>query len=260
MKPDYRTLPPVTAAEIAGGLCALGLREGDTVFVHSAMSRIGFVQGGAPAVVEAFRQVLGPEGTLAVLTSPFRGSLLDYCRSGSLFIVEETPSLLGAVTEAVRTTPGAIRSLETSHPVAALGPQAEFLTCDHIHSQGPCDEHSPLYRLMLIGGYVLLLGVDFRSCTLLHTAEELARVPFIDFETRYPMRGRFRGQDYTLHIYCHSAPLRANYSAIEPVLQARGLLTVGRVGLAECRLARAKDILDTALAKLKWDPYFLRVR
>jgi aminoglycoside N3'-acetyltransferase len=35
-------------------------------------------------------------------------------------------------------------------------------------------------------------------------------------------------------------------------------LKLGKVGQASCRLARAKDILDTALALLAGNPYFLR--
>jgi aminoglycoside 3-N-acetyltransferase len=189
---------------------------------------------------------------------------------------------MGAITEELRTRPGALRSLEPTHSVAALGPNAHFLVEDHVNADGSCDEHSPLYRLtQLPRGYVLLLGVDFRNCTLLHTAEELARVPFVDFTTHYRLRGRTRRffgasarhplvssvptvllsrTAYALSIYCHSTPLRANFPAIEPVLLDRHLLTMGHVGSAYCRLARAADILTTPLDCLKADPYFLRVR
>jgi aminoglycoside N3'-acetyltransferase len=263
---DYRTLPSITQEEIARDLRVLGLRAGDTVLVHSAMSRIGYVQGGAPAVVDAFLDVLGPDGTLAVPTFPFTGSMLAYVKSDPDFDVDETPSKMGVITEEVRLRPGGLRSLEPTHPVAALGPQARFLVEDHINAQGSCDAHSPLYRLTQIeseaagDGYVLLLGVDFRNCTLLHAAEEVARVPFVDFETRYRLRGRTRRGAYAMHIYCHSTPLRANFPAIEPVLLERGALTVAQVGRAECRLARARDVLDAALECLTRDPYFLRVR
>src|SRR5688572_17543214 len=205
------------------------------------MSRIGHVLGGAPAVVDAFLDVLGPAGTLAVPTFPFTGSMLAHVRSDPDFDVDETPSKMGAITEELRTRPGALRSLEPTHPVAALGPAAAFLVEDHINAAGSCDEHSPLYRLTQVSGgaaggssaYVLLLGVDFRNCTLLHAAEEIARVPFIDFETRYRLRGRSRRGAYAMSIYCHSTPLRANFPAIEPVLLERGLLTIGKVGSAE---------------------------
>src|SRR3954454_20817970 len=259
----YRSLPPITREEITRDLRALGLHAGDTALVHSAMSRIGYLQGGAPAAVDAFFDVLGPQGTLAVPTFPFTGSMLAYVKSHPDFDVDATPSKMGAITEEVRTRPGALRSLEPTHPVAALGPQAQFLVEDHVNAQGSCDAHSPLYRLTQVesngagDGYVLLLGVDFRNCTLLHAAEEVARVPFVDFETRYRLRGRCGRGAYALSIYCHSTPLRANFPAIEPVLLARGLLTQGHVGLAQCRLARASDVLDTALDWLARDPYFL---
>lgn len=248
------------AAEIARDLRSLGLAAGDTVLVHSAMSRIGRVEGGAKAVVEGFLEVLGPAGTLAAPTLPFLGSLRAHLESDPGFDAETTPSRMGAVSEAVRTHLAAVRSLLPTHPVAAIGARARFLCEDHLNARGPCDEHSPFYRLTQVEGKVLLLGVDFRSCTLLHTAEELARVPFIDFETIYPVRGRTRGRDYTAWIYCHSTPLPPNFPAIEPPLRERGLLTLGRVGAAECRLARAADVLGLALTLLREDPYFLRHR
>jgi aminoglycoside 3-N-acetyltransferase len=258
-RPDFRRLPPVPAADIARDLRTLGLGPGDVVLVHSSLSRIGNVPGGADAVVDAFLDVLGAAGTLAVPTFPFRGSMLAYVRSDPLFDVETTPSLMGAITEALRRRRAARRSLEPTHPVAAIGAHAGRLLDDHLNAQGSCDEHSPLYQLALTGGYVLLLGVDFRTCTLLHTAEEVARVPFIDFATRYRLRGRTRGGDYEMRIYCHSTPLRANFPAIEPVLAAQGRLRQGHVGLAGVRLARAADILDTARRRLADDPYFLRL-
>ena len=268
MPADYRSLPAIDRDAIARDLSNLGLRTGDTVLVHSAMSRLGHVLGGAPTVVDAILDVLGPSGTLAVPTFPFTGSMLAHVRSDPDFDVDETLSKMGAITEELRTRPGALRSLEPTHPVAALGPAAAFLVEDHINAAGSCDEHSPLYRLTQLPAtadgdsrsYILLLGVDFRNCTLLHTAEELARVPFIDFETRYRLRGRTRRAAYAMSIYCHSTPLKASFPAIEPVVLERGLLTTGQVGAATCRLARAKDILDVALERLASDPYFLRVQ
>ena len=252
------TRPTVTRADIVRDLRSLGVRSGDNVLVHSAMSHIGYVEGGAPAVVGACQDVLGPDGTLAVPTFPFNGSMLSYVRSDPDFDVDTTPSKMGAITEAARQAPGAVRSLEPTHPVAAVGAQAGFLTEDHINGQGSCDEHSPLYRLTLVGGWVLMLGVDYRNCTLLHAAEEVARVPFIDFDTRSRLRGRARDGDYTMAIYCHSTPLRANFPAIEPALKERELLVMGKIGQATCRLARAADILQTALDRLAYDPFFLR--
>jgi aminoglycoside 3-N-acetyltransferase len=258
--PAYTSLPAVTRDQIAADLRALGLRPGDTLFVHSALSRIGNVVGGAEAVLDAFRDALGREGTVAVPTIPYRGSMRAYLESQPEFDLQATPSLMGAVTEAVRRHPGAVRSREPSHPVAAIGPRADFLTRDHLSSRSPCDEHSPYFRLTEVDAWYLMLGVDFHSCTLLHGAEEIARVPFLDLDTLYEVRCREGEHAYVARIACHSAGYRARFPAIEPVLDARGLLIRGHVGSAPCRLARARDILDVALEELARDPFFLRER
>lgn len=56
----------LTQTQIAEALQAFGLRAGDIVFVHSSLSSIGTTEGGANTVVDAFLEVLGPEGILVV--------------------------------------------------------------------------------------------------------------------------------------------------------------------------------------------------
>jgi aminoglycoside 3-N-acetyltransferase len=256
--PAYLSLPEIGRERLIGDFRALGLRSGDSVFVHSSLSRIGNVAGGAAGVVDALLEAVGDEGTLAVPTIPYRGSMRAFVAAENLFDVQSTPSLMGAISESVRRHPRALRSREPSHPVAAIGPQAPFLIREHRHSVSPCDEHSPYYRLRLVDAWYLLLGVDFHSCTLLHGAEEIARVPFLDLTTLFEIPCRDGGEEYVARIACHSTHLRANFPAIEPALAARGLLTHGQVGCATCRLARAGDILATALEELARNPYFLR--
>ena len=63
---------PQTQEQICEALRALGLPSGAIVFVHSSMSSIGYVEGGAGTLVDAFLQVLGPAGTLSPCQpSPF---------------------------------------------------------------------------------------------------------------------------------------------------------------------------------------------
>src|SRR5690349_4435026 len=100
MPTDYRNLPAITTEEIARDLRALGLERGDIVLVHSSLSRIGQVVGGAEAVVDSLLEAVGPEGTVAVPTFPFLGSMLEYIRSDPPFDLEETPSKMGAISEA----------------------------------------------------------------------------------------------------------------------------------------------------------------
>ena len=66
----------VTRRHIVEGLRQMGLGEGDRVMVHSSLSSMGYVEGGARIVVEAFLEVLGPLGTLMAPT--FTHSATEY--------------------------------------------------------------------------------------------------------------------------------------------------------------------------------------
>jgi aminoglycoside N3'-acetyltransferase len=59
---------PITRSQLAAQLRALGLRLGSVVEVHCSLSSLGFVVGGADAVVLALLEAVGRGGTLLVLT------------------------------------------------------------------------------------------------------------------------------------------------------------------------------------------------
>ncbi len=99
-------LPNVTQADIETGLRALGLARGDLVMVHSSLRAFGTVDGGARAVAQALLSVLEPEGTLVVPI--FRAYFTE--GPDQVWYRDSSPSLMGAVSETVRTWPGARRS------------------------------------------------------------------------------------------------------------------------------------------------------
>jgi len=49
----------LTQKDIKVGLRQLGLGRGDAVEVHSSLSSFGWVEGGAPTVVDALMNVVG---------------------------------------------------------------------------------------------------------------------------------------------------------------------------------------------------------
>ena len=70
-----RTPAPRTRTGLAQDLSALGVTPGMTLIVHASLARIGLVVGGAPAVIHALMDVLGPDGTLVMPS--FSGGLTD---------------------------------------------------------------------------------------------------------------------------------------------------------------------------------------
>jgi aminoglycoside 3-N-acetyltransferase len=179
--------PAITRERLAADLRAIGVRPGQTLLVHASLRRIGWVEGGAVTVVAALREALGEAGTLvagagtpenSVTSRAFRTEITgftkaqndEFRRTMPAFDRHETPTSVGAVAEAVRMTPGAIRSAHPQSSFSAVGPQARFLMAGH---QLDCHlgEKSPLGKLYDAGASVLLLGVGYEVCTAFHLAE-----------------------------------------------------------------------------------------
>ena len=182
---------PVTVDSLVADLRALGLSAGGTLLVHSSLSRLGWVSGGAHAVVLALLEVVGPDGTLVMPTHS--GSLTDpkgwvnppvppswwqdIRDSMPAYDPALTPTrVMGAIVECFRHVPGVQRSHHPCNSFAAIGPAAADIVGDHQIAFGLGDG-SPLARVYEANGQVLLLGVGHANNTSLHLAESRASWP-----------------------------------------------------------------------------------
>ncbi|MGF1538330.1 MAG: aminoglycoside N(3)-acetyltransferase [Elainellaceae cyanobacterium] len=183
-----RSPEPVTQAMIARSLQTLGLKPGAVVLVHSSLSALGWVCGGAQAVTQALMAVLGPEGTLVMPTHsgdwsdpslwehpPVPQGWWDTIRDTMpAFDPDLTPARgMGVIPETFRKHPNAVRSRHPTLSFAALGPRAAEITAEQALEDG-LGERSPLGKLYDLDGVVLLLGVGYGNNTTLHLAERRA--------------------------------------------------------------------------------------
>jgi aminoglycoside 3-N-acetyltransferase len=182
---------PTTISDLAVDLARLGVEPGSTLLVHSSLSALGWVVGGAQAVIEALLRALGPDGTLVMPT--FAAGLTDPAHWSNPPVPKEwwqvirdnmppydpavTPTrMMGAIPELFRTYPGVQRSAHPHHSFAARGPEASGILADHT-LEGALGEGSPLARLYDCEAQVLLLGVGHDSNSSLHLAENRAQWP-----------------------------------------------------------------------------------
>jgi aminoglycoside 3-N-acetyltransferase len=240
-----------TAAALARDLRVLGLRPGDTVLVHSALSRVGWVPGGAPAVVQALRDVVGTDGTLVVPTQTADNSDPAGWQHPPVpedwwpVIREHTPGFDPAVTpsggmgrlpEAVRTWPGAVRSSHPQTSFAALGARAAQVVGVH-DLDSRCGERSPLATLELLDARVLLLGAGFGSCTTFHLAEY--RVPDLPRATHGCAVLTEAGRAWVSY---EDVDLdEEDFDRIGVAFQETGQVATGPVGDATCHLFGVRD-------------------
>ena len=178
---------PVTGQRIARDLRRLGVEPGQTLLVHASLRSLGWVAGGAPAVVSALRQAVGPDGHVVAPTGTEANSQTSRAHRARVetmtpdqvrafrqdmpaFHRDRTPSGMGAISEALRKTAGAVRSAHPQSSFAAIGPQADLLMADH-----PLECHlgpdSPLGRLEKMDAQVLMIEVGYWAFTGFHLAE-----------------------------------------------------------------------------------------
>jgi aminoglycoside 3-N-acetyltransferase len=254
-----RTPLPRTRDSIAADLRQLGVTEGMTLLVHSSLSSLGWVCGGAVAVVQALMDTVTPSGTLVMPT--FTG---DYCdpehwpvfigisvpedwyplirEAMPAFDPRTTPTRgMGQIVEVFRAWPGTIRTTHPRRSFAAWGRHAQTIASHH-PLDFPLGEASPLGRIYELDSWVLLLGVGYEYNTSFHLAEDRAWPgsyeaggPVMEAGRRVWKTYQYKGTPGT-HLY----PIMG--SAFEET----GQVKIGRIGSAEAKLFPQRPLVDFA--------------
>jgi len=228
--------------EVAAQLRALGVQKGGVLLVHTSFRAVRPIEGGPTGLIEALRVALGPEGTLVMPS--WTGS------DEEPFHPATTPASpdLGVVADTFWRLPGVVRSPHL-FAFAAAGPQAERVTSGPL----PLPPHipeSPVGHVHALDGQVLLLGVNHDADTTLHLAELLAGVPYcVPKSCTVLQDGRPVRLEYGENDHCCE-----RFTLADGWLRERGLQSEGRVGHAQARLVRARDIVRVALEHLAREP------
>lgn len=165
-----------------------GLSKGQSVIVHTSLSSLGYVVGGAEVLIRALLEIVGTEGTIMMPTQTWKN--LDP-EKGVHFDVPEryhdiirkhwpaydkriTPPLnMGKAAEMLAFWPGVERSDHPARSFACVGKNAKYITENHdlsnIFGIG-----SPLHKLYELNGKILLIGVGYNKNTCFHLAESIA--------------------------------------------------------------------------------------
>ncbi len=256
---NHQTHTVVTKDDIVKGLRELGLQEGDVVLAHTSLSRFGYVEGGAEAVVDALLEAVGPSGTVCMPTASYAGSQNVWLRNMAKLDVRQSPSCLGAINNALMNRPEAIRSLHPTHPCSAIGPHAEFLTKDHHYSPSSVGGPSPFMRNIELGGKLLFLGMNLACNTTFHAIEEHLTGYRLADETQVGEVVDYDGNiiKVPVRVYAPSPATRNRFVEQEGHLAERGLLIKGKIGDADVMLIDAKGMYEYCVERAQEDEFFL---
>jgi aminoglycoside 3-N-acetyltransferase len=258
---------PITRDKLVEDLRALGVSDGMVLIVHSSLSALGWVSGGAPAVVLALEDALGERGTLVMpthsgdLSDPADWSNPPVPEDWFPVIRETMPAFdrdltatrgMGAVPECFRKQRGALRSGHPQGSFTARGPLAEVITADH-----PLDfafgENSPLARVYEEAGWILLLGVGQESNTSLHLAEYRAEFPGKEeIQQGAPLLVEGERKWVTFREYPENSERFPEIG--EAYQRSGGEVRTGQVGQAEAVLIPQRELVDFAVQWLEANP------
>jgi aminoglycoside 3-N-acetyltransferase len=248
---------PNSEQSLKQDLATLGVQSEKTLVVHSSLSSIGWVVGGAPTVVRALLHVIGENGTLTMPSATPHCSdpagwpgprvaeaWLDLVRENlPVFDPETTPTSMGAIPECFRTWPGTMRSNHPLESVCARGPLAHEITKEHpvAFSEGPGGPFEKLYER---DSWVLLLGVGFNRCTALHYAESLV-------EERRTTTNRFPSLDGGRRVWVEVPNVADDNDTHFPIIGEQYVssrrVRLGSIGEAQSLLFPIRDLVDFAV-------------
>ena len=254
-----KTEKPVTKKSLVKDLKQLNL-EGEVVIVHSALSKLGWVCGGAVALIEALQEVITKAGTLVMPAHSGDYSEPKYWgnppvpESWYQTIREEMPAYrpnvtptrsLGVTPEIFRKFPDVIRSEHPCLSFAAWGREAKAITAEHKLDYALGDS-SPLAKIYEKTGKVLLIGVGHDSNTSLHLAE---------YRADHDLRIKIFGSSIIKNgkkIWAKYQDIEFNdelFSAIGSEYESKHQYSTARIGLTEVKLFDQKEMVDFAV---KW--------
>jgi aminoglycoside 3-N-acetyltransferase len=237
-------------ADFSQKLRSLGIERGDVVCVQSSYDEFLGFRGNVGDALQTLKDAVGTEGGLLMPTMPFTATAIEYVQAHPVTDLARAPSRVGLMTEILRRTPSAVRSIHPTHPVAVWGEKGIRMAGNDWEARTPCGRHTAYHRLLEADGKILMLGTGLQPMVFYHCIEEL-------IEPMMPA-SPFTAEEYTLTtknvdgtIYKSSMRLferglsrRRSLDLMVPQLKGSGFWHETRIGRLQILLFRASEVLD----------------
>lgn len=239
-----------TVGDLQNALSEIGIDAGDDICVHSQIFSFGKPllpkKEFLDTLIKVLLEQVGENGTLIMPTFSY-----SFCKKEK-YVVSETPSTVGMLTEAFRTYPGVQR---TPHPIfsfAVMGKRAE----EYLDTGPDAFGHDSVYgKLMLNHGKYVLLGANV-AYTVCYLPEEHVSVSYRYFKEFAGTIQYEGGRERHLSVPYYVRDLSAEHSILSEEKVAEFLLGTGiqrQVGFGKGTIGafEIKRMYDAYVAELR---------
>ena len=231
-----------TKEQIKAQLCEMGIRNDDTVIIHTSFKAVGAVEGGPDGFIDAFCEYLS-DGLFLVPTQTWA----NVNREHPVYDPETTEPCIGLIPRTAYKREDGIRSLHPTHSVWAKGRCAEDFIKGEDSAETPARVGGAWWKLGEMGAKILLIGVDHGRNTYIHAVDEIAELDdrLVDEPWTVTVKD-YDGQEITHPFRNHGRTGSLNFNNFEKAFVYHGAQTDGRIGDAYTLVvdaAKCKEVL-----------------
>ena len=236
--------------ELIEGLKRAGLQEGMEIEVHSSLSSLGYVEGGADTVIEALMECVTKRGSI------FMPSL---CFGPELELTEEdrdmgiTVKIKILSEDAPKTAMGIIADTFRQREDVITGAGVSRTSGWGLHA----DEAAKggLNYVIRNGGKALLLGVDIYKLTAMHYMEDIMPKEISNiFAPTEEVNSKYPPSEWLVE--CGKPPVKPWYT-IQDMAYKRGIMKEGHIGNCKYMLFDIWDVVSLYRNELETNPFKL---
>ena len=234
--------------DIIIGLQQLGVVEQMDIAVHSSLSSLGYVKGGAETVIEALKAAIGKEGNI----------FMPALRLSPELPLDEEDKQNGLLRK--------IRILSDDEPRSAMGIIADTfrIMSDTIVGEGifaasawgkHAEEVKHMFRYLIENeGKAVMIGVDIYSLTAMHSVEK-----YLPNNISAIFKSSHLDKIYNPNqwfVEDGNAPVKAWYT-IQEMAYDKGFIKDGMIGDSKCMLMDVPGVVGLYKSELIKEPYIL---
>lgn len=230
-------------SDIKKQLKNIGIKNTDTVLIHTAFSKVGEVEGGPEGFIDAFCEYLS-EGLFIIPTHTWNNVNAE----NPTYIVNKTIPCIGLIPTIAAKRNDGIRSLHPTHSIWAHGKNAHEFVSGEEFATTPAPIGGAWWKLGGCNAKILLIGVTHNRNTYIHAVDEIAGLD--DRLAPHPWNVTVidkNGNKLTHSFRNHHNTGSENFDNFEKAFIYYGAQTDGFIGDAKVKVIEASKCRDILL-------------